>query len=137
MPVQEAPKPEYEPSPFQKKYAEKLEVYEAAHNLSVVTFAKLAGKSRDQVNRDIKAKRLLTLSFGNRGQRIPDWQLDPLGHKLTQAILDHAPEVDEWAVYRALSEPHEGFKGRTPIEAVTSGNLSKISKILCDELGQR
>ncbi|MGV8400866.1 tyrosine-type recombinase/integrase [Pseudomonas aeruginosa] len=133
------PEPIAEPEPvmsaLQRQRAAMVEDYEAQHNLPVITFAKLAGKSRDQVNRDIKAKRLLSISLGNRGQRIPDWQLDTLGHKLTQAILNHAPTVDEWAIYRALSEPHGDLKGRRPIEAVTPGNLTQISKLLCKELG--
>lgn len=133
------PEPVADPEPvmsaLQRQRAAMLEDYEAQHNLPVITFAKLAGRSRDQVNRDIKAKRLLSISLGNRGQRIPDWQLDTLGHKLTQAILNHAPTVDEWAIYRALSEPHGDLKGRRPIEAVTPGNLIQISKLLCKELG--
>ena len=65
-------------SDIQRERAEMLATYEASSNLSLLVFARLAGKSRDQINRDIKARRLLSLSLGNRGQRNPDWQLDPL-----------------------------------------------------------
>ncbi|MBF8660618.1 integrase arm-type DNA-binding domain-containing protein [Pseudomonas putida] len=58
-------------SEIQKEREEMLAVYEAPSNLPLPVFARLAGKSRDQVNRDIKARRLLSLSLGNRGQRIP------------------------------------------------------------------
>lgn len=46
------------------------------------------GKSRDQINRENKAGKLLTLSMGSRGQRIPEWQLDPLKNELVQAVLE-------------------------------------------------
>lgn len=73
-----------------------LKTYEALLNLSVVQFAKLAGKSRDQINREIKAGKLLALSVGNRGQRIPDWQLDPVKGRLVQAVLQQARGGDSW-----------------------------------------
>jgi len=44
-----------------------LAIYEAPTNLPLPAFARLAGKSRDQINRDIKARRILSLSLGNRG----------------------------------------------------------------------
>ena len=68
-------------------------------DLPLLVFARLSGKSRDQINRDIKARRLLSLSLGNRGQRIPDWQLDPLLHKLVLAVLMRSPDVDAWRLY--------------------------------------
>src|SRR6218665_1348674 len=42
---------------FQRSPAKMLATYEAPHNLPVPVFAKLAGKSRDQINREIKGKR--------------------------------------------------------------------------------
>jgi len=132
-PPESAARVEPELSPMQREHAAMLAAYEAPHNLPVITFAKLAGKSRDQVNRDIKAKRLLSISLGNRGQRIPDWQLDPLRQRFTQAVLAHA-DANEWMIYRALSQPHEQFSGRLPIDSVTPGNLIQVSKILCAEL---
>ncbi|WP_407830694.1 hypothetical protein [Verminephrobacter eiseniae] len=42
---------------FQRAHAKMLATYEAPHNLPVPVFAKLAGKSRDQINREIKGKR--------------------------------------------------------------------------------
>ncbi len=38
-------------SEFQRERAEMLAIYEAPTNLTVPAFAKLAGKSRDQINR--------------------------------------------------------------------------------------
>ncbi|UQS92855.1 integrase arm-type DNA-binding domain-containing protein [Pseudomonas chlororaphis subsp. piscium] len=104
-PVEPIASVEPELSPIQRERAAMLKVYESPHNLPVITFAKLAGKSRDQVNRDIKAKRLLTLSLGNRGQRIPDWQLDSQCQDLTRMLLKQALDGDCWRVYQALSTP--------------------------------
>lgn len=112
-------------SDIQRTRAEMLEIYEAATNLPLLSFARLAGKSRDQINRDIKPRRLLSLSLGNRGQRIPDWQLDPLKHKLVLAVFKSLPQLEAWDVYRLLSEPHDRLKGRTPLDVVQPGNFER------------
>ncbi len=52
-----------------------LTAYEASHNLPVVQFTKLAGKSKNQVNREMEVDKLLAISLGNSGQRLPEWQL--------------------------------------------------------------
>jgi len=122
-------------SEIQRQRAEMLATYEASNNLPLLVFAKLAGKSRDQINRDIKARRLLSLSLGNRGQRIPDWQLDPLRHKLVLAALERFPDVDAWRLYRTVCEPHERFKGRSPIDALTLENFDVTVRIVCSALG--
>ncbi|WP_024780670.1 tyrosine-type recombinase/integrase [Pseudomonas corrugata] len=121
-------------SAIQRERAEMLAIYEAAGNLPLLVFAKLAGKSRDQINRDIKARRLLSLSLGNRGQRIPDWQLDPLRHKLVLAALARFPDVDAWRLYRTLCEPHERLKGRSPIDVLTLENFDVTARIICSAL---
>ena len=59
---------------------ELFDVFEAPHNLPVAAFAKMAGKSRRWISYEIKAGNLLALNVGNRGQRVPDWHLDPLKH---------------------------------------------------------
>ncbi|UVL86019.1 tyrosine-type recombinase/integrase [Pseudomonas sp. B21-028] len=122
-------------SDIQRQRAEMLAIYEAASNLPLLIFAKLAGKSRDQINRDIKARRLLSLSLGNRGQRIPDWQLDPLRHKLVLAALAQFPDVDAWRLYRAVCEPHERLKDRSPIDVLTPENFDVTARIVCSALG--
>ncbi|MNJ28681.1 putative prophage CPS-53 integrase [compost metagenome] len=110
-------------SDIQRERAEMVEIYEAATNLPLLSFARLAGKSRDQINRDIKARRLLSLSLGNRGQRIPDWQLDTLKHKLVLAVFKSLPQLEAWEVYRLLTEPHDALRGRTPLDVVQPGNF--------------
>lgn len=78
-----------------------LAAYEAPTNLTVPEFARLAGKSREQVSREIKAGRLLAIVLGNRGLRVPDWQLDAVRQVQTQTILATAkgPWEAFWALY--------------------------------------
>ncbi|AZD86984.1 Phage integrase, site-specific tyrosine recombinase [Pseudomonas chlororaphis subsp. aureofaciens] len=128
-PVEPIASVEPELSPIQRERAAMLKVYESPHNLPVITFAKLAGKSRDQVNRDIKAKRLLTLSLGNRGQRIPDWQLDSQCQDLTRMLLKQALDGDCWRVYQALSTPSARLGGLSPVESIATVGLEKAA---CD-----
>lgn len=133
-PIQEAP----ELSEVQRQRQEMLDVYEAPHVLPVVQFAKLAGKSRDQINREIKAGKLLTLSMGNRGQRLPDWQLSVMKGKLVQAVLGKvAPLADPWDIYHALTEPHPHLDGRIPVEVVAPGNLWDVVQAVVASLGYK
>jgi hypothetical protein len=44
--------------------------------------------------------------LGNRGQRVPDWQLVPLKHKLAQVLMNQCPHADSWDLYRMLTQPH-------------------------------
>ena len=50
-----------------------LETFNQPHNLPPAEFAKLADKSRQQIYKDILARRLLALNVGPRGQKLPDW----------------------------------------------------------------
>lgn len=78
-------------SAIQREREEMLATYESPNNLPVPLFGKLAGKSKDQINRELKAGKLLSISLGNRGQRVPDWQLVPLKHKLAQVLSEPVP----------------------------------------------
>lgn len=111
-----------------------LKEFRQPHNLPVTEFALLAGKSRQQIYKDIEMRRLLALSIGARGQRIPDWQLDVTRKKLTQALLEKARDVDEWTLYYALSEPNEALSGRAPLDAVTPGNMGKVLSAILGQL---
>jgi hypothetical protein len=97
-----------------------LATFESPHNLPLPVFAKLAGKSRDQTNREIRGRCLLSLTFGNRGHRIPDWQLDPIRRRFIHGVLERAPAIDAWTLYRTLSEPLDSLSGRAPVEVVTT-----------------
>lgn len=119
-----------EVSDIQKERAEMLAAFESPSNLPLLTFARLAGKSRDQLNRDIKARRLLSLSLGNRGQRIPDWQLDPLKLKLVLTVFEALPAIGAWDVYRMLSNPHGKLRGNAPCTAVTFENFEELVNLL-------
>lgn len=119
-----------EVSNIQKERAQMLAIYESPTNLALPAFARLAGKSRDQINREIKAARLLSLSLGNRGQRIPDWQLESLKLRVVLPVIGRAPEIGSWEIYRMLSEPHKKLRGSSPVHAVSCENFDNILNCL-------
>jgi integrase len=120
---------------IQRERAQMLATFEAPHNLPLPVFAKLTGKSRHQINREIQGGRLLSLNLGNRGQRIPDWQLDPVRQQLIHTVLERAKGVDRWTLYRTLSEPMDRWQGRVPVEAVTLQNLQEAAGAVFSALG--
>ncbi len=111
-----------------------MEVYNESHNLRVQQFASLAGKSRQQIYRDLEQRKLLALNAGGRGQKLPDWQLDPLKRLLTEKVLKGAASVDSWTLYRALSEPLDALEGRAPIDAVTSDGVDLVAEFVFGSL---
>lgn len=114
-----------------------LRRFEQPQNLPLPEFARLAHKSRQQIYKDLAAKprRLLALSVGPRRQRLPDWQLDPLRLRLTQEVLKMAADIDAWTVFQALSEPLDSLGDRSPVEAVSPGNLDAVVKAVYNALG--
>lgn len=112
-----------------------LETFNQPHNLPPAEFAKLADKSRQQIYKDILARRLLALNVGPRGQKLPDWQLDPVKQQLTQTVLQEVEGIDHWTIYRALSEPLEGLGGRSPVDAVTHGTIDDVAEVVFNVLG--
>jgi hypothetical protein len=119
----------------QRGRAAMLEAFEQPHNLALREFARLAHKVRQQIYKDIDARRLLALNVGPRGQKLPNWQLDPVKQRLTQAVLQGAPGVGAWTLYRALCESLEGPGGRTPVEAVTQDSVDAVAKAVFNVLG--
>ncbi|KAF1687351.1 integrase [Pseudoxanthomonas broegbernensis] len=116
---------------------DRLEAYEAPHNLPLSAYAVLARKSCEQIIGDIKARRLLALSLDDRGCRIPDWQLDPTKYLLTLTVLTHADQADAWDVYWALSRSMGRLGSRAPLEMVTSSTILEVGEIVCASLRER
>ncbi len=114
-----------------------LNAYSQPSNLPLADFARLANKSRQQIYKDIAAKRLMALSVGKRGKRLPDWQLDPTKLALTQAVLAAADDVDEWTMFHSLCEPLWALRGRVPIEAVRPNNIVIVALSVLSQLGIR
>ena len=112
-----------------------LREFSQERNLPLTEFARLAHKSRQQVYKDIAARRLLALNVGKRGQRLPDWQLDPTCLELTRFVLAKTADVDEWTVYHALSEPLDRLDGHSPVAVVRRGNVAEVLKFVLGELG--
>lgn len=111
---------------IQRERQELIDVFESPHNLPVIEFAKMAGKSRRWISYEIRAGNLLALQVGNRGQRVPDWHLDPLKHALIQAVLKLTRGADPWLIYNALLQPRATLRGRSALESVTETNLDKL-----------
>ncbi len=122
--------PEPEVSAIQREREEMLTIYESPSSLPVPLFGKLAGKSKDQINRELKAGKLLSISLGNRGQRVPDWQLVPLKHKLAQVLMNQCPHADSWELYRMLTQPHPDLGDRGAIDVVTPANLGVVVQVI-------
>lgn len=122
--------PEPEGSPIQRQREEMLAIYESSSSLPVPLFGKLAGKSKDQINRELKAGKLLSISLGNRGQRVPDWQLVPLKHRLAQVLIQQCPQADSWEIYRMLTQPHRGLGDRAAIDMVMPSNLGMVVQVI-------
>ncbi|WP_219929582.1 tyrosine-type recombinase/integrase [Achromobacter pulmonis] len=122
-------------SDLQRERNELLDMFEAPHNLRVVEYAQLAGKSRRWISYEIQARNVLALSLGHRGQRVPDWQLDPLKGRLVRAVLGRiSPCIDSWQVYHALRRPHEQLGGAAPIEALTVANFERTAALVCEAI---
>ena len=113
-------------SDIQRERMELVDVFEAPHNLPVAEYAKMAGKSRRWISYEVRAGNLLALNLGNRGQRVPDWHLDPLKHALIQAVLKLSRGADPWQIYHALLRPRAMLRGRSALDSVTATNLDKL-----------
>ncbi|WP_075259863.1 integrase [Herbaspirillum camelliae] len=120
---------------IQRGRAIQLKAFNQPHNLPLPEFARLADKSRQQIYKDILARRLLALNVGPRGQKLPDWQLDPVKQQLTQAVLQEVEGIDNWTIYRALSEPLEGLGGQSPVDTVTAGSVDDVARAVFNVLG--
>lgn len=120
---------------LQRGRVQLLKLFNAPHMLTVPQYAALAGKSRQQIYKDIDARRLLVLSVGARGQRIPDWQLDPVKQRFTQQLLQRATDVDAWTLYNALSQGCESLAGKAPIDKVNPSNIERLLATVLDQLG--
>jgi hypothetical protein len=122
-------------SDIQQGRAALLREFSQAHNLPLTEFARLAHKSRQQIYKDIAARRLLALDVGRRGQRLPDWQLDPAGLELTRTVLAGVRDVDAWTLYHALLAPMDAFDGRAAVAAVRRGNVEAVARAVLAGLG--
>jgi hypothetical protein len=114
-----------------------VQEFERPGNLSLQAYARLARKSGQQIYRDAKAHRLLALTLGSRGQRIPSWQLQSAPRRLTRLVLKAATPlgIDSWTLYHALTSRQDAFGGRTPIATVRSINAQQVAAKVCAALG--
>ncbi|WP_342308929.1 site-specific integrase [Burkholderia pyrrocinia] len=121
--------PQYaQPSPTDqhRERMQLLEKFEAAHNVVVADYAKLAGKSRRWISHEVREGKLLALTMGNKGQRIPVWHLEPVKHQLINTVMRHEPGRDGWQVHDALLTLQKELNGRSAIDAVNYRNMQSM-----------
>lgn len=133
--IRQTPEAEVD-TPIQRNRQARLEAYEAPHNLSIPAFAKIAGKSREQINREIKTGQFLAVSFGNRGRRVPDWQQDPVRRQLIQSVRQRAPEFDAWDVYWAMLQPCVCLNERLATDGVAEEDCQSVEAEVLRSLSQ-
>jgi integrase len=125
-------------SDLQREHLRLLEIFEGPDNLAVADYAKLAGKSRRWITYEIQTGNLLSIQLGNKGQRVPTWQLDPIKRQLVQSVLRKMPrEVNTWDIYHALQHPHELLDNRSPIDTVTSQNMTSVTQVVVKQCLQK
>lgn len=114
-----------------------LEEFNQPSNLPIARFAELAGKSRQQVYKDVAMSRLLALSSGTRGQRLPEWQLEERPRRLAQEVLAAASDIDAWTIYRSLTTLCDALAGKSPVEAARKprSDIRAIADMVCESLG--
>src|SRR3546814_16172643 len=108
--------PEYaqpQPTNIHRERSRLLDKFDAPHNLRVIDYAKLAGKSRRWISYEIQAGNLLGLSVGPRGMSVPVWPLDPLKNDLIPMFIRQSTRVDACQLYDALSQTHVHLGGQT------------------------
>ncbi|MFW0754509.1 tyrosine-type recombinase/integrase [Pseudomonas sp. H11T01] len=124
-------------SELQRERLTLLDIFEGPDNLVVADYAKLAGKSRRWITYEIQAGNLLAIQLGNKGQRVPVWQLEPLKRQLVQTVLRQTPRgVDTWDIYHALHRPDEDLGGRSSLDALTQQNMKEIASLLVVQCAQ-
>ncbi len=113
--------------------------FQKPHNLAVGKYAKLAGVSRQQIYQDLSATppKLLALSLGKAGKRLPDWQLEQRSLELTRSVINAWPDLDSWTIYHALSTPSGALNGRAPVDAVKREGqaVEAVAMLVLEELG--
>lgn len=125
-------------SDLQREHLKLLDIFEGPDNLVVADYAKLVGKSRRWITYEIQAGNLLSIQLGNKGQRVPVWQLEPLKRQLIQSILRQTPRgVDTWEIYHALQRPHESLGNLSPLDAVTHGNMATAVRVVLEQCLQQ
>lgn len=124
---------------LQRGRAALLEEFQKPHNVTVSEYARLAGVSRQQIYKDLNTSppKLLALSVGRAGQRLPDWQLEERPRELTRLVAAVAPGLGAWTIYHALHSPLGALEGRAPVVAVKQKgqDVRSLATLVLEELG--
>ena len=101
----------------------KREILSQRGMLNGESAAERLGVSRQTIHARTRAGLILALEFGKRGLRYPEWQFDDAiaGDPLAE-VLAALAELEPWTRYRFFMQPQPALAGRTPIEALRSGD---------------
>lgn len=110
----------------------KAEILSDPEMLTVEKFAERSHRSRESIKKDIDAipRRLLAVQVGTT-TRVPEWQLKKPVRKLVGSVLSEvSEEIDNWALYFALTRPLPGLDDQSPVGAVQADG-SQVSIDCC------
>jgi len=126
-------------SPFQASQATHAAGYDAAvaagadvrarlfkEMASSDDFASHAGVSRETVNTQRKAGRLLALTNGTRSFRYPLWQLEPTVKSAMEAVLRELRPLDPWTIHLFLTQRNPLLAGQSPLECLRSARVDDV-----------
>ena len=106
--------PEPEVSAIQREREEMLTIYEsqaACRSRCSASWPESQGPDQPRT----ESGQVAVHQFGQSGQRVPDWQLVPLKHKLAQVLMNQCPHADSWDLYRMLTQPHPDLGAARPL----------------------
>jgi hypothetical protein len=88
-----------------------------------------AGISRQGLDLRRTAGRALALSFAKRGFRYPAWQFDEKIAEPLAKVLEALSLRDPWRRYFFLTQPEPLLDGRTPLEALRTGDVTRVLEV--------
>jgi hypothetical protein len=108
----------------------KRETLSRAEMLAPEKAAALAGISRQALDLRRKNAQALALSHAKRGFRYPAWQFDEELAEPLMRVLPKLAHLDAWGQYLFLTRAEPLLEGRTPLEALRAGELSRVERVI-------
>jgi len=104
----------------------RAERFAAVDMLSVGEAAELANTDVAQVRRWIASGRVIALEGQRRTVRLPRWQFLPALWETLPRLADALDTKQGWALLAFLETPNGGLGGRTPRQALESGDSRPV-----------
>lgn len=89
-----------------------------------------AGITRQALDLRRRKGQALALTHAKRGFRYPAWQFS---EKLAEPMLGLLPQLaqfDPWAQYLVLTQPEPLLDGKSVLDALRAGELSKVTRVV-------